>query len=1014
MKKLLILLLFLSQFANNQLLAQSPELWGMTEIGGTHNVGTIYKTDSIGNNFMSIHSFERYIGENPRKNKLCLAGNGKLYGVTFRGGQGDYGVLFVYDPLTNDYNILFHFGVNTYAYGCYPYGGLMQASNGKLYGMTSSGGASNNGAIFEYDIIADTIISKVLFDGSNIGEVPFGDLLEVSYGKLLGLTRYGGLYNKGVLFEYNYVSDTCIKKIDFNGVNGEGPYSSLVKKPNGYVYGTTRGGGNNNAGVLFEYQPLSNALSVKVYFDGTNKGRSPYSRLLVANNGKLYGLTSTGGVNNQGVLFEYNTTTNTYTKVVDFNEISKGKWPFGSLAEGTNGKLYGMTSGGGTNGCGVLFEYNIATNVFAKKIDFVDSLGKEPWSTLTLAYNGKFYGTTRYGGIGKGVLFEYDYINNNYDKKLSFSTSPGGSDPIGGLLYTSTARIFGMTSKGGNYGGGVLFEVDIPSNTFIKKYDLYSSRDGSGAVGNLIEATNAKLYGVTKYGGQYSCGTIIEYNIALDTLINIHSFDYTNGSAPEGSLIEASNGKLYGMTRRGGLYNQGTIYEFDLSNSTFTSLHTFRADSTGSLPYGRLTEAHNGKLYGITSDGGNSSNYAYGVLFEYDIVTDTFSLKKVFDGNGNTGTYPKGSLIQAMDGKLYSRSSNAWIFNYDIINDTLTMKLNIAMSGGGYYGDHKNLMMASSGKMYGVTEHGGVNNRGEIFEYNPSNNNFITRFSFNVLNGDNPVGDLIQVGGCFPSYSQIDTIVCDTFIPPSGNSSIVNSGTYYDLLSISNVCGADSIVIVNLKVNKSYELRDTISLCSGSSYTFPDNTTENNITTQTTHFSNFSSLITGCDSIIATTILIKTIDTNINKSGITLSANYSGASYQWLDCDNNFSKLIGDTNQLFIPVINGSYAVDITYNGCNDTSSCYIINSVDITSGNSFEEPIKIFPNPTTGTINIDVGQQLSQLIINVRNVNGILIQQYLFYNKQHFKIEIEGSKGIYLIEVLSENKRGLFKIEKQ
>jgi hypothetical protein len=80
----------------------------------------------------------------------------------------------------------------------------------------------------------------------------------------------------------------------------------------------TKIGGAYNYGVIFEYDLNTNALSKKVDFDGTN-GKTPYSSLMMASNGNMYGMTKLGGVNDLGVMFEYNYTTETYTKKVDFD-----------------------------------------------------------------------------------------------------------------------------------------------------------------------------------------------------------------------------------------------------------------------------------------------------------------------------------------------------------------------------------------------------------------------------------------------------------------------------------------------------------------------------------------------------------------------------------------------------------------------------------------------------------------------------------------------------------------------
>jgi hypothetical protein len=149
------------------------------------------------------------------------------------------------------------------------------------------------------------------------------------------------------------------------------------------------------------------------------------------------------------------------------------------------------------------------------------------------------------------------------------------------------------------------------------------------------------------------------------------------------------------------------------------------------------------------------------------------------------------------------------------------------------------------------------------------------------------------------------------------------SGNYND--TIPNYKGCDSIITIYLTINPSYNTSETKTVCIGSNYTFPDGITQTNITSSTTHTSKLQS-VSSCDSIIVTKINITTIDTSVSVSNSVLTANVSGANYQWLNCNNNFSQINGETNQSFIPSANGNYALAVNTLNCNDTSSCYNIN----------------------------------------------------------------------------------------
>ena len=103
---------------------------------------------------------------------------------------------------------------------------------------------------------------------------------------------------------------------------------------------------------MFQYNALTNTYTDRYDFSSSS-GSNPQGSLIKASDGNLYGLTSAGGANNDGVLFQYNPVTSTYTKEVDFAGTSNGATPTGSLLQASDGNLYGMTGVGGVSGVGV-------------------------------------------------------------------------------------------------------------------------------------------------------------------------------------------------------------------------------------------------------------------------------------------------------------------------------------------------------------------------------------------------------------------------------------------------------------------------------------------------------------------------------------------------------------------------------------------------------------------------------------------------------------------------------------
>lgn len=716
------------------------ELWGMTAQGGNGG-GVIFKTDSNGNNQEVVFAFLENPGGEPDMLKLCEATNGKLYGLTYLGGAYNRGVLFEYDPLTNTYDKKIDFdGIDK---GSGPYGSLIQASNGKLYGMTYDGGANFLGVLFEYTISTNTFIKKLDFSGTANGSEPKGSLVQAANGKLYGLTSSGGADNKGVLFEYDPATDVFSKKVDFYGTNNGGvPNGSLILAANGKLYGMTSTGGAENEGVLFEFNPANDFFSKKVNFDGFNMGGAPMGTPLQAANGILYGLTYNGGTSSKGVLFSYNIATDTYTKLVSFDGPITGSNPYGSLVQASNGKLFGMTSGGGANGDGTLFEFDTLSVTLTTKFDFDETNnGSYPLGTLIQATNGKLYGVTQYGGTtGRGILFEYNPAADVFTKKLDFSSTVYGGHPKSSLVMADNGKLYGL-APGGINNDGVLFEFDAAANVYTKKIDFELSATGSDIKSTLVKAANGKLYGMATYGGLNMWGVLFEYDPATNAIINKHDFggSSTEGKSPSGSLIQANNGKLYGLTLSGGTNDRGTLFEYVISTNTYTEKFNFDGTNNGAEPYGDLVQADNGKLYGMTAFGGATDD---GVLFEYDPDDNIYVKKFDFDG-ATRGGEPNGSLVQAANGNLYGMTYGGGanfkgvLFEYNIATDAQTVKIDFDGAVTGSYPEGT-LMSASNEKLYGMTASGGANSRGVLFEFDPVIDAYSKKLDFDMINGANP------------------------------------------------------------------------------------------------------------------------------------------------------------------------------------------------------------------------------------------------------------------------------------
>ncbi|NQY08029.1 MAG: T9SS type A sorting domain-containing protein [Flavobacteriales bacterium] len=143
------------------------------------------------------------------------------------------------------------------------------------------------------------------------------------------------------------------------------------------------------------------------------------------------------------------------------------------------------------------------------------------------------------------------------------------------------------------------------------------------------------------------------------------------------------------------------------------------------------------------------------------------------------------------------------------------------------------------------------------------------------------------------------------------------------------------------------------------------------------------------------------IDTAVSVDGIILTANESGATYQWLDCNDNDSEIASANSQTYLPTANGNYAVEITKNGCADTSGCHYVLSVGVTSKVASNN-LLIYPNPTNGDFTVDFGAIQNETTIVVTDMLGKKISESTHQNVDSAQLNIEGASGTYFISIRS------------
>ncbi len=359
----------------------------------------------------TLTSFDKTDGRDPGypAAPFVQGTDGNLYGTTVAGGTNDEGTVFEMTS-SGKLKTLYSFCSQTdCSDGAVANAGLIQATDGNLYGTTAFGGDNNGGTVFRITPAGKltTLYRFCTQLGCAEGVNPSAGLIQGFDESLYGTTSSGGGY--GTVFKIT-TAGTLTSLASFDGTNGEDPaFGSLIQATDGNFYGTTISGGAYTAcgnaggcGTVFSMTPSGQLTTIYSLCaqPGCPDGTELFGGLVQGKDGNLYGVTTAGGANNYGTVFEL-TTAGTLSTLHSF-DFSDGAYPEAALIEGTDGNFYGTTSNGGANGvAGTVFAITPAggfkmLHSFCSEAGCADGTG--PFESVMQATNGEFYGTTFAGG----------------------------------------------------------------------------------------------------------------------------------------------------------------------------------------------------------------------------------------------------------------------------------------------------------------------------------------------------------------------------------------------------------------------------------------------------------------------------------------------------------------------------------------------------------------------------------------------------------------------------------------
>ena len=356
------------------------------------------------------------------------------------------------------------------------------------------------------------------------------------------------------------------------GSDGGNPLDGFIADSAGNLYGTTNAGGASGYGVVFKITK-SGVQSVLYSFVGGTDGEFPEGGLIRDKVGNLYGTTTAGGgVENSGIVFMVSAA-GVEQVLYTFPGGTNGATPQAGLAIDAEGNLYGTTTAGGANGNGIVFKLTKKGTQWTETVRYTFGTGTDGASPVAggILRGTSLYGTTSAGGAyGYGTIFQLTRSGAAWTETIvhNFDDGDDGAVPYGGLIADKLGNLYGAATEGGSGGGGTIYELSPASGSWT--FNVIYSNPGwgiSGSFRNVALDASGNLYGTTHCDGANDAGTIYKLTPASGSWTYTSLYVFEGGSdglySFSNPLLEA--GHLFGTTKQGGGDGDGVVWEITLN-----------------------------------------------------------------------------------------------------------------------------------------------------------------------------------------------------------------------------------------------------------------------------------------------------------------------------------------------------------------------------------------------------------------------------------------------------------------
>ncbi len=687
------------------------------------------------------------------------------------------------------------------------------------------------------------------------------------------------------------------------------------------------GGGNNSVitNTTYKYSTFNNIWSTLATM------LTARAEMGVAEvNGIVYCIGGwTGSVSNKNEA--YNISLNTWQTMANIpNAITC------CYATSLNNKVYviGSTLGTTTN---YFYSYDPNTNSYSTLSTPTQNRG----NARLVTYNNKIYlvGGSYYNGSynTSNKLDEYNPSTNTWTSKASIPISIQRS---GVTIYNNKIYLFG---------GSTTSSTITPLNSFYV-YDFISN---AWTTMSNLPFSRSSMEALTVNNIVYLFGGNINSNTVTDLCYKYYCIDICQ------QLLPASAGTITGITNICQGQNSVTYTVPTITNAT-SYVWTLPSGATGtsatnsiSIDYGASAVSGNITVKGNNSCGDGVSSTLAITVNPLPIIAGTITGASTVCQGQNSVTYTVPTITNATSyvwslpsGATGTSTTNSIIVSYG----ASAVSGNITVKGHNSCGDGATSTLAITVNPLPVSA-GTITGASTVCQ----GQNSVTYTVPSITNATSYVWTL-------PSGAT-GTSATNSITVSYGTSAISGNIT----VKGTNTCGNGSTSTFAITVNPVYSFTENNSICNGETYNWHGS----DYSIAGSYYDSLLS-ISGCDSVYALNLSVISVDTSLTVSDPVISSNASGVSYQWLDCNNAFASIIGETSQSYTATANGNFAVKITQGLCSDTSACVTITSVGIASIKT--EGISIYPNPVNNELTIIMKGNKEKINFEILNIVGQVV----------------------------------------